>query len=153
MGARYEVSYADIENVVDCSKLNADIDNLMVFLKMTEVFNRDLSEKRRREYVLTWAWDLMVNNDINGIGGWFDDIDDDTHDSIEKQLDEIVKKTEQVLLDFKTKTDVVVYWDYDYDKENIVFELNWNDIVQYTPKATMLDNMGVNFYLATTEDE
>jgi hypothetical protein len=153
MGARYEVSYADIENVVDCSKLNADIDNLMVFLKMTEVFNRDLSEKRRREYVLTWAWDLMVNNDINGIGGWFDDIDDDTHDSIEKQLDEIVKKTEQVLLDFKTKTDVVVYWDYDYEKENIVFELNWNDIVQYTPKATMLDNMGVNFYLATTEDE
>jgi glutaredoxin-related protein len=151
MGVRYELDFENIEKVVDCKDLNENIQNLMVFLKLNDNFN-NWSEKKLKKNIFIWACCLLTDGEMDSYDNSLNDLDEELVNALEKQIDVIVKNVEQALTDFKTKTDIMVYWDFDYEDERVVFELNWNDIVQFTSKVTVLDNMGVDFELTYDND-
>ncbi len=150
MGARYVVKFDDIEKVTDCKELNNQIENLWVFLRLNDVC-KYLSNKTFKKSILTWAYELSSGNQIDSL--FDDDISEEVHDAIEQQVDGIVKQVENVLFQFKAKTDITVFWEYNYDNDKVFFELNWDDVVQFTPKVTTLDNLSVDFKLVTYDEE
>ena len=149
MGVRFEVELSDIEKVVDCTKLHEKLESFMVFLKLNDIRkfkNPDVAKK----VILTWAWEMYDSDEITAF--WEEDLDIATKEAMETQARDIVKSVEDVLFQFKNKTDIMLYWDWDFDKDEMFFELNWNDIVQYTPKVQILDNMDAKFSLVSFDD-
>ena len=144
MGARFEIGLSGIEKIADCSKLFKKMDELSVFLKLNNVWYNSLKEKSMRNRILIWSWELMSNNEV---GALLDDINDEDYDAIENQVDEIVKCLEDVLIDFRKKTDIGLYLDYDCDNNCVFFLLDWDDIVQFTPKVKKLNDSNVGFFL------
>lgn len=147
MGARFEINYDDVEKVVDCSELNNLIHNLTVFLKLNESF-KEYSVKGIRSHIFQWAWELWNDGEI---GALYNETEEN-YNSIEKQVDGVIKKLEVVLREFKVKTDITLYFEYDFNDDKVFFQLEWNDIVQFTPKVTLLDNLNANFQLVSYDE-
>lgn len=150
MGARIEIEYSDIEKVTDCSELNKEINNLIVFLRLNNMVSMNSREEKIRNLIFSWAYELLNDNAIETLAN---SCDDDTYSAVELQVDKIFKKLESALVEFKTNTDIQVYFDYDFEKEKIYFELRWEDIFAFTPKVATLDNMNVDFSLITYDDD
>jgi hypothetical protein len=78
-------------------------------------------------------------------------------DEIEDKVYELKKVFDDILLEFKNKTDIKIFLTLNYDELNnennqdnencVYFELGWDDVVQLTPKAKKLQDKGVWFDL------
>jgi hypothetical protein len=150
MGARFEINYPNVERVADCSQLNVEMEKFMVFLKLQESWKYNFSNERMIEVIFGLAWELWNDGEIGAI---VNDFDEETYNAIEKQLDGIVKKLESVLNDFKKKTDISLYFEYDFNDDRAFFQLNWDDMIQFTPKVSTLDSMNANFEMVSYDED
>jgi hypothetical protein len=148
MGARFEIGYKEIEKVVDCSQLNNEIQNLIVFLKLGEII-KNVSEIGMRKRIFEWTWELWNDGEI---GDLYNE-KEENYNSIEKQIDGIVKKLEVVLSKFKEKTNISLYFEYDFNDNRAFFQLEWDDIVQFTPKVELLNNVGAYFEVVGYDED
>jgi hypothetical protein len=148
MGVRIEIGYEDIERVADCSELNNEIQNLIVFLKLGEII-KNVSDIGMRKRIFEWTWELWNDGEI---GDLYNETEEN-YNSIEKQIDGIVKKLEVVLSQFKEKTNIGLYFEYDFNDNRSFFQLEWDDIIQFTPKVEILNNLNASFDLVGYDED
>ena len=78
-------------------------------------------------------------------------------EDVEQQIEKLNELLNELISDFRKNTDINVGMELDYQalrndyyEDSVLFVLEWKDVVQLTPKAQQLKNMGVDFRLETS---
>ena len=144
--AQYLIKVEDLEKVVpmEFGQFKEKAEEVLVAIKLQENVNDSFSMQDIFEY--------CTRDDIEGCS-IYNNLESDLFTLLEDRLQETYDLLLLMFVAFKEKTGVSVFSEMNYETDKPYFYLSKDDVVELTPQAKALEQMGIPIELELWEEK